>query len=500
MAAAVPHRPSLPAGQSLATVLMAVPVLVYGPRSLCEAVPNRGPEGSGEIGMFRLVLSMEPERNGEFRLALKNGSMNTCSSMNIVEYNLRDISYEVKDLTHHEFTVLSSPEQHFSFIFEDERESQKWWTVLSCSLREVQKASLGSSLASQPSVQPLALKDNMLKLAPEAVKTTSSVTIAQLQKLDDLLLRLVRAIESGDQLAASRYAANLAQQQVSLKIQLKESNFNDTGISMKVGVEDATSSAVISVKVYPYTTIETLKQQVFQDYGFHPTVQRWIIGQCLCVDERTISSYGIKKDGDMAFLYLLSAKQASLSKLHYEEDQALAILSPGAATSKRRDSLAAEEKLMYSTLPARLTSKRASKTKERDGKMDISDIRRFLDLDILQISDTLPSNGPNRMSQSKPVPSPAVSQQLGWGCPSCTFINKPTRPGCEMCSSPRPVNYVIPGEHKPDEAERLRIQQEQDEVLQYQQGKGRREDGLLSFDLNLNSQDDFVYISDNGIY
>ncbi|NWH68073.1 HOIL1 protein, partial [Geococcyx californianus] len=59
--------------------------------------------------------------------------------------------------------------------------------------------------------------------------------------------------------------------------------------SMKVGVEDAMSSVNITIRVQPHTTIETLKQQIFQDYGFHPLVQRWIIGQCLCVDERTVS-------------------------------------------------------------------------------------------------------------------------------------------------------------------------------------------------------------------
>ncbi|NXY91101.1 HOIL1 protein, partial [Alcedo cyanopectus] len=59
--------------------------------------------------------------------------------------------------------------------------------------------------------------------------------------------------------------------------------------SMKVGVEDATSSASITVRVRAHTTIGALKQQIFQDYGFHPLVQRWIIGQSLCQDERTVS-------------------------------------------------------------------------------------------------------------------------------------------------------------------------------------------------------------------
>lgn len=86
--------------------------------------------------------------------------------------------------------------------------------------------------------------------------------------------------------------------------------------------------------------------QVFQDYGFHPLVQRWIIGQCLCVDERTVSSYGIRRDGDTAFLYLLSAKMAELTEQRYEEDQARVMLS---STSSLSD--AAGEGRKYNTLP-----------------------------------------------------------------------------------------------------------------------------------------------------
>lgn len=47
--------------------------------------------------------------------------------------------------------------------------------------------------------------------------------------------------------------------------------------------------------------------QVFSEFGFPPAVQRWVIGQCLCVPERSLASYGVRRDGDPAFLYLLSA-------------------------------------------------------------------------------------------------------------------------------------------------------------------------------------------------
>ncbi|PNJ08012.1 SHARPIN isoform 1, partial [Pongo abelii] len=45
-----------------------------------------------------------------------------------------------------------------------------------------------------------------------------------------------------------------------------------------------------------------------------------------------------------------------------------------------------------------------------------------------------------------PGPQPAASSlpsplQPSWPCPSCTFINAPSRPGCEMCSTQRPCTW-----------------------------------------------------------
>ncbi|NXL52386.1 HOIL1 protein, partial [Podilymbus podiceps] len=189
--------------------------------------------------------------------------------------------------------------------------------------------------------------------------------------------------------------------------------------------------------------------QVFQDYGFHPLVQRWIIGQCLCVDERTVSSYGIRRDGDTAFLYLLSAKMAELTEQRYEEDQAQVMLS---STSTPTD--AAGERRKYNTLP----------NIEAGRKMDISEISQHLGM--LQIGDLF---GAQPKPATASLPSPV---QAGWSCPKCTFINKPTRPGCEMCSTDRPDDYVVPGSYEPDETELWRMQQEQEGILQYQQVRG----------------------------
>ncbi|XP_027488686.1 ranBP-type and C3HC4-type zinc finger-containing protein 1-like [Corapipo altera] len=67
-----------------------------------------------------------------------------------------------------------------------------------------------------------------------------------------------------------------------------------------------------------------------------------------------------------------------------------------------------------------------------------------------------------------PAPGPPSPEQ-GWPCPTCTFINKPTRPGCEMCSCARPAGYRVPGGHQPDPIERQRLQRERDGARQCQQ-------------------------------
>ena len=44
----------------------------------------------------------------------------------------------------------------------------------------------------------------------------------------------------------------------------------------------------------------------------------------------------------------------------------------------------------------------------------------------------------------------------------CTLINKPRRPGCEMCGTARPDDFVIP-EDCPLDDDELRILHEQEE-------------------------------------
>ena len=53
-------------------------------------------------------------------------------------------------------------------------------------------------------------------------------------------------------------------------------------------------------------------------------------------------------------------------------------------------------------------------------------------------------------------------QRVGWTCPTCTYINVPTRPGCEMCSTNRPQDYEVPANINLPENERERLTREQE--------------------------------------
>ena len=68
------------------------------------------------------------------------------------------------------------------------------------------------------------------------------------------------------------------------------------------------------------------RSQVFLEYGFHPRVQRWVISQCLCTDQRSLASYGVRRDSDTAFLYLLTARHSRLTRHLLQQDQESALL------------------------------------------------------------------------------------------------------------------------------------------------------------------------------
>ncbi|XP_051909691.1 ranBP-type and C3HC4-type zinc finger-containing protein 1 isoform X2 [Hippocampus zosterae] len=412
-------------------VLMSVRV------SLCHSAirPLRLPR-SGEESLL-LQLSMDLNKSGEFHLSLQECSGDgRCAT--ISKYDLRSVNYEVKTPKCHELSLSAPPHDRISFNFRCEQEAQQWATVMTTSLREAHRA---------------ATKDDNAEFVQ--LQDTSS-----LQQLEDACIELTRAIEAGDMNAASIFAAKLSCQKAVLKIQPSLRQCEDTEIKLTVVVEDSSSSCCVTMKVSPVITTAALKQQMFLEYGFHPLLQRWVIGQCLCTNQRSLASYGIRQDGDTAFLYLLSASHAHLTRQHLQQDQESILLHsslPSAALlpHSSHDSIASQEQRLRHTLPARLNSGNAESQKRNASEQEVK-----------AFNATLPQVN-KELIRDTPFPQ-------GWPCPSCTYINKPTRPGCEICSTNRPESYAVPGEYQPDSLELRWLQEEKIALRQYQLEKEKR--------------------------
>ncbi|XP_024247190.1 ranBP-type and C3HC4-type zinc finger-containing protein 1 [Oncorhynchus tshawytscha] len=412
-----------PALANCNTVLMSVRVSVChsGIRPLC--LPGAGDEA------LRLQLSMDPSKAGEFRLALRDIS-GSGRSVFIAEFDLRSVQYEIKSPCLHEMRLATPPHDCIRFNFRCDLEAEQWATVVMSSLREAHRVAVNSS------PHPM---DDRQQHAAAALEQRST---ASLPLTEELCLELARAIEAGDSQGAAQHASALARQKAVLTIQLSEKSYAEGEISLSVAVEDISSSCCVTVKVFPHMTVAALKQQVFLEYGFHPRVQRWVIGQCLCTEPRSLASYGVQRDGDTAYLYLVSARHARLTRQLFQQDQEGAHLTPPPPTSNGPLS---QDWRGYSTLPSRLSHNTQGSTGSGAERLGTSEIRDALNLETLHLKDK-----PDK-------PSKASKTQTEWACPSCTFINKPTRPGCEICSTARP-----------DSRKHSRIQQE----------KGRREEQI----------------------
>uniref|UniRef100_A0A8C3B0W4 SHANK-associated RH domain interacting protein n=1 Tax=Cyclopterus lumpus TaxID=8103 RepID=A0A8C3B0W4_CYCLU len=386
------------------TVLMSVRVSVChsGIRPLC--LPGAGSEA------LRLQLSMDPSRAGEFRLALRDTSGNR--SVFIAEFDLRSVQYEVKSPRCHEMRLAAPPHDCIRFNFRCDREAEEWATVVMSSLREAHRVANINTCESEARLNDAA--------------ATEQRSSASLPLTEELCLELARAIEAGDARAASQHASALARQKAALTVQLSEKNYAEGAIG-DLSCCDVSSSCCVTVKVFPFMTVAALKQQVFLEYGFHPRVQRWVIGQCLCTEPRSLASYGVQKDGDTAYLYLISARQARVTRQLFQQDLESALLAPPLPSGNGPTS---QDWRGYSTLPSRLAHNNQGST--GGGSDRPADLKDVLDIENLQLNDH----------------TNKASKQTEWACPSCTFINKPSRPGCEICATARPDAHIQQVPHR----------------------------------------------------
>lgn len=237
---------------------------------------------------------------------------------------------------------------------------------------------------------------------------------------EDAARLLSDAINSRDKDEATKYLNQLLDLKLPVSVKINPDAYSQDSIRLRVGVADAESDLhiPITVMVPVYMTISELKEKINGDYGFHPSLQRWVIGKRLAQDKETLYFYGIRNHDDSAFLFIRSAQTVNLCR-----------------EQERRE--------------------------KEERQIDV----------IMENIDRPLQHTPELITKaSTRPPLPPKSKFLdGWACPQCTYLNKPTRPGCEMCSTARPDNYQVPDLYQPDEFETRRLQQEELASLQYEQ-------------------------------
>nr|XP_032622157.1 ranBP-type and C3HC4-type zinc finger-containing protein 1 isoform X1 [Chelonoidis abingdonii]XP_032622160.1 ranBP-type and C3HC4-type zinc finger-containing protein 1 isoform X1 [Chelonoidis abingdonii] len=257
------------------------------------------------------------------------------------------------------------------------------------------------------------------------------------KKAEELALKLAEAIEGGDKELALECAGWLAEQRAPVTVQMKPEAYPKKEISLWVGVEDAQMTTVpIYLQVNPHMTVASLKDMVFLHYGFPPSVQQWVVGKRLPRDQETLHYNGIQRDGDMAYLYLRSAKEAKLSKETFQRERQRRVLA----------------ELGFGDISLQPRGSQESADAGLGGAQD-SLCMEELRHELSQVEAALPPEPP----------------KVGWVCPSCTYVNKPTRPGCEICCKERPEDYAVPAAYQPDEEELARMRNEEEAMWQYQQ-------------------------------
>ena len=153
-------------------------------------------------------------------------------------------------------------------------------------------------------------------------------------------------------------------------------------------------------------------------YKFPVEIQRWIISKRIARPNESLSDCGIRTSGHTVYLYLISDSSS---------EQAGAWGGGRDASFNRANSVS-----------------------------DLSQDRQRNEAPSVPLND--PRSLPNMPSvRVREEPQPVV----GWECPVCTYVNSPSRPGCEMCSTARPQDYQVPDDYVPDERERIRLERAQ---------------------------------------
>ncbi|KAI8501997.1 RanBP-type and C3HC4-type zinc finger-containing protein 1 [Branchiostoma belcheri] len=385
-------------------------------------------------------LCIYRDQGGQFNLVIREDKSGGRGQM-IFSLPLQGLSYNKKDPTLIELTFHDGTMYTAKFL--STKDSSIMHTVISNLLHEIRRAGGGSAAASQQ-------KDriNTKQAWAEKGKSLTLPTPGRSPEVDDaeaLAVSLMKAVEVGDK----SFAMELASQLANLKPNLDVAVRNKTGpkIRLRVSIEDKDMcGGQYMLDVHPSTTIYTLKRMVQERLKFPIPVQRWVIQKRLCQDEWTLARCGIKGSGHTAYLYLLTAMSAQMQR---NELEPLEGAVGGEVTQGAVGGAALQPPLEGpASIPPRTP--------------------------VTPVTVAPATPAPPRMGLAD-----TQAMAVGWSCPACTYVNQPTRPGCEICGTPRPEDYRVPENYVPDQEERERLRKEQQAEEMYQQAELRRREANL---------------------
>ncbi|XP_070536126.1 ranBP-type and C3HC4-type zinc finger-containing protein 1-like isoform X2 [Ptychodera flava] len=413
----------------------------------CSIVDPNDREGTPAI------VQIFEQPHGRFHITSKHRG----SQAPLLGFNLNEVDYVIKNTEWHEVTMQRN--QKYAIVFHGKAEGQGFATVVQNSLHEIKRAGTGN--------MPQGARIRSATLGPRLPSAKSpSVNVARIPNVP-LLEQLNQAIARGDVDAAQALAVMLAKE--------KEQTRWDQGpqtINIRIHIEDRlTSGGRIPLKVKPTLTIAELKREISDKYSFPEQVQNWIVGKRLAKDHDNLAGLGVRS-GSSVYLYLKSAQSVGLTKEQYE-NQKLAMLYPnqgdGAANlaSPLNGQLGAEGGARRGqTTPGAHTPDVIFNTIQNTRPENQQRGNQMAATHIGAVRDHDDYHGPTSITRrpTEPPPPPPTqrqrSREVGWECPTCTFLNEPTRPGCEMCSTTKPDDFVLPDDYVPTDREKERLEQE----------------------------------------
>ncbi|KAK3754772.1 hypothetical protein QZH41_019689, partial [Actinostola sp. cb2023] len=269
------------------------------------------------------------------------------------------------------------------------------------------------------------------------------------------------------------------------------------------------------MKVSSTTKIVQLQNEVAERYGFPPKVQKWIVGKKMAKPTDTLAELFIRQAGFTAFLYLVAGQTVGLKRqefehyvnMHDERKKAGLQLSIEVRTGGNQSpvpsgtvGLGAQLSRAVS-LPSLPTMEQSSEASINAASIaaatrssnpvpgqapvvnppqtgnpvaqgifaasSIDDLQHMLATFGSGMAPSMPVLQPVNERPSIGVEESAVEPQ-GWKCIECTYVNTPTRPGCEICGANRPEDYVVPQNPRITDQERTRLENERQEAEIFQ--------------------------------